>query len=281
VDPASQTITTEEYRLFSVLLNQRLGIAWKDDQVKREQLGRRLFHHMQMTGIGNILDYYDYLVQDENLHDLQRLYNAVTVTMTKFFREQNQLDFLEEEIFRQLERKYSFPQTRKLRIWSAGCASGEEAYTLAMLANENLGMLHWDIRILASDINTEVLLEAETGIYSPEQVENLPNRLIEKYFDKGRYRTKIAFRIKPSLRNIVQFRIINLLADQYPINTKFAMIFCRNVLIYFDQENQLALLQRFRDLLHEDGFLFLGHSEYLEDIPGFRRLRLNVYQKHP
>ena len=274
-----QYLTQEEYRRFSILLNERLGIAWKDSEVKKEQLGRRIDHHMRLIGIADVSKYYNYLLQEENLCDLQYLYNTVTITMTKFFRERKQLEFLEKEVFGQLNANHSFLQTRKLRIWSAGCASGEEAYTLAMLADEHLGTLGWDIRILASDINTEVLSEAKAGIYSPEEVKHVPVSFMEKYFEKGRHKGKMAFRIKPELKRFIQFRVINLLSDRYPIKTRFGMIFCRNVLIYFDQENQSALLQRFRNLLDEDGFLFLGHSEFLESISGFKRLRLNVYQK--
>jgi len=274
-----QYLTREEYRLLSSLLNQRLGIAWRDSEVKKEQLGRRVDHHMKMIGITDVSSYYNYLLREENLCDLQYLYNTVTITMTKFFRERKQLEFLEKEVLGQLNAHHTFMRTRKLRIWSAGCASGEEAYTLAMLADDYLGALGWDIRILASDINTEVLSEAKSGIYSPGEIKNVPTPFLEKYFERGRYKGKMAFRIEPKIKRLIQFRVINLLSDRYPIGTKFGMIFCRNVLIYFDQENQSALLQRFRNLLDEDGFLFLGHSEFLESISGFKRLRLNVYQK--
>ncbi|MBF0353004.1 MAG: chemotaxis protein CheR [SAR324 cluster bacterium] len=268
--------TAEEFEQLRILVFKQIGIQW--DTTKVDLAYTRLRRRLLTLGLQSFSQYIDYLKQ--NVAEYQQMINAVTTNTTEFFRENHQFDFLIQDFFPAIIENP--PAGRKLRIWSAGCSTGEEAYTLAMLTLENLGsrrMKEWDTRILASDVSTSALQKAEEGFYTEDDVSKLPNLYVEKYFQKGRRHGEIVYRVDDSLRALIQFRIINFLAPEYPVKTLFDLIFCRNVLIYFNKETQGMLTQRFQNMLAPGGYLCLGHSESLQGLQGFIRLKYNIFQK--
>ena len=167
---------------------------------------------------------------------------------------------------------------KTVRIWSAGCSSGEEPYTIAMLLADQFEMgAEWDIGILATDISTTVLEKAQTGIYSDTQLEQVPDVYKKKYFRaEGEGLTAVS----PLLKNLVMFRRLNLMNSEYPFKGQFQIIFCRNVMIYFDEPVREALLSRYHRYLEPNGYLFIGHSESIgRDNKYFRFIRPAIYQK--
>ncbi|PCI22242.1 MAG: chemotaxis protein CheR [SAR324 cluster bacterium] len=271
-----------EYRQLKLLVHQHLGIYWKED--KKELIYTRLNKRLRSLDLNDFTAYYKYLLQEEHRPELQVMLNAVTINKTEFFRNGTQLNFLTSEILPQIRRNLLKTQSHKLRIWSAGCSTGEEAYTLAMLAHEHLGPLGMgglDLRILASDVNTKVVEFAKTATYIADLIQPVPDAWLKKYFLRRELEGSILYQATDKLRELIQFRTFNLLDKQYPIKTKFSLIFCRNVLIYFDHNTRQGILRRLSEFLHPGGYLLLGFSEYIQDIPGFRRMKNNVYQRSP
>ena len=273
-------ISDQEFQLLSAFVHQRLGILWESH--KKDLAYTRLYRRVQNLKMKNFQEYYQYLVSEEGHLEVQVMINAVTTTKTSFFREKAQFDFLEQEFFPKLRKNYPSGKKRKVRIWSAACSTGEEAYTLALLASEGLAMdrmLEWDLKILASDINTKVLSAALLGQYPLEKIEMIPQALLKKYFHSRHSPKGLLYETKENLKSLLKFRPVNLLAESYPINARFDLIFCRNILIYFDTKTQEKVLKHLLQYLHDDGYLFLGGSEVLRELKGIQRFKNNIYQK--
>jgi chemotaxis protein methyltransferase CheR len=185
--------------------------------------------------------------------------DCITTNKTDFYREPHHFDFLRGVLFPAFKAEAG-RTGRRVRLWSAGCASGEEPYTIAIEALEALGS-GWDLKVLASDIDTEVLSAAAEGIYSLERASPLPDPLLRRYFLRGTGRYAGFVKVRREVKDLVVFRRINLLDDPWPIRTRFDAIFCRNVMIYFDRATQRRLVERFSASLAEGGSLFVGHSE--------------------
>ena len=205
------------------------------------------------------------------------LINCITTNKTEFFREKYHFQFLNDIVFPQFEKE----KLKKVRIWSAGCSTGEEPYTIAINLLEYFsGKCPFDVKILATDIDTNVLLKGKDGIYSQNPIEEIDANILKNYFYKGTGANSGLFKVKDSLKNLVSFRRLNLLNDIYPMKGKFHMIFCRNVVIYFDRESQKKLFDHFYKYLDDDGYLFVGHSEaltYLSDY--FVSVGRSIYKK--
>src|SRR5581483_5988820 len=183
---------------------------------------------------------------------------------TDFFREPAHFIFLKDTVFPQLLERAQRGGARRLRIWSAGCSTGEEPYSIAMTLREHFGPPPgWDVKILASDIDTEVLHKAEQGVYAVDHMHDVPGLLRQKYFLRGTGANAGRVRVRPELQELIKFRRINLIEEPWPIHTRFDLIFCRNVIIYFDRPTQQRLFERLAEYLHDDGYLLLGHSENL------------------
>ena len=208
--------------------------------------------------------------------------NAITTNKTDFFRESHHFEFLTTQFF-PAHRKD--PQrSAPLRIWSAGSSSGEEAYSIAMTAMESMtSCTERDVLILATDIDTEMLARAENGIYTLEQARQIPEDLLRRYFLKGRGAREGRVMAKPFLKSLIRFRRLNLMDEPWPMHEPFDIVFCRNVIIYFDKPTQQRLFTRFAKILKKDGFLMLGHSESLISLSTQFKLRHlkndMVYQK--
>lgn len=269
-----QEISEELFNHISDLIYQEIGVNLP--QKKKAMVNSRLSKRIRKLGLQDFSEYSNYL--EDNKEELLHLFNTLTTNVTHFFREEHHFDFLCDNVLPQIKEQ---KPNKKVRCWSAGCSSGEEAYTLAILLAEFFSNA-WDVKILATDINTEVLTAAKKGIYHQRQVKKVPYDLLKKYFKLGSGENEGLFKAKTKLKNMVQFRRSNLNQDQYPIKSKLDFIFCRNVFIYFNSDTQNKILNRFHRYLKSGGYLFLGHSESIntdERQNKWNSVYKTVYQK--
>lgn len=273
-------ISDQEFHLFQGLVKSCTGIALSEQ--KRHLICSRLGKRLRALGLTSFGAYYDHLSAGTDQAELEQFVNAITTNKTDFYRERRHFEFLEQEIVPALKARAARTGERRIRIWSAGCSSGEEPYTIAITLRETIAnLLAWDVRILASDIDTAVLGQAAQAIYQDERVAEIPKPLLKRYFLKGTGLQAGFVQVSPEIRNLVAFRRINLLEESWPIRTLFDCIFCRNVIIYFDKPTQGCLMERFATFLKDDGYLFLGHSESLIGVSDqFTLLRNTIYRKH-
>lgn len=257
------SLTEREFQLFSELIRTQAGINLGEH--KRQLLRARLAKRLRAHGFSTFEQYYDHLMHhDAKGEEMLRMVNCITTNKTEFFREPHHFDFLRDRWTPWVTAGARRNNTRKVRVWSAGCASGEEPYSIAIALREALTTTHGlDVRILASDIDTEVLGRAGEGIYPMDQVSAVPRPLLARYFLRGTGRFEGLVKVRGELRDLVVFRRINLLEDPWPTRCRFDAIFCRNVMIYFDRATQRKLVERFAAALVEGGCLFVGHSESL------------------
>jgi len=269
-------ITDGEFRRLRDLIHVHTGIALSEHKraLVCSRLAKRLRHH----NLTRFSDYYALLTEnDTDGSELVEMINAITTNKTEFLRESHHFDFLTEHVFTPAAAR----RMPRVRLWSAGTSSGEEAYTVAMSVRESFTAENaWDIRILATDIDTRVLAQAEQGIYTRAQAARIPPALLHKYFYQGRGTNAGYVKAKPALQDLIRFRHLNLLDDPWPVHGPFDAILCRNVVIYFDRDTQRRVIERFTRLLKPQGYLLLGHSESLFD-PGtaLRHAGQSIYQR--
>lgn len=259
-------LSDPEFKEFSAIIHETCGI--KLPPVKKTMLSARLHKRLRFLGISSFADYLDYILSYEGQHEeLAHMIDAVSTNKTEFFREANHFDFLTSHLLPEYVEKFQKKPGRQLRVWSAGCSSGEEPYTLAMVLDDffsrHPGM---NFSILATDICTKVLAKAEQAIYPKETIANMPARFRHKYLLRGKDRQKGFHRVGPELRRKVTFRRLNFMARDFGIDNRMDIIFCRNVLIYFDRKTQIDLFKKLHKQLASGGYLFLGHSETLHGI---------------
>ena len=272
--------TEKEFDLFRELILKELGLIWGKEKIYllHARVHRRLQYHQLQT----FQNYYDFLQSEKNRSELQFLYNAVTTTKSGFYREKHHFEFLRSEILPEL-RELMVRKHLKLRFWSAGCARGEEAFNMAMEAHYFFGTkltTGGGLRILASDVNTNVLESAEKGEYTLEQVSPVPVELRNRYFKSVPGLQKENYLIRMNIRKLIQFRHFNLMACEYPIATKFQLIFCRNVLYYLNSDRREKLLNKLVSHLDNPGWLVLGITESGYRVNGMQKLSYCIYQKN-
>lgn len=247
----------EEFKLFRKYIYEKVGIALSEQ--KTTLVKGRLNKRLNQLGLKSFRDYYDYLVSDTSGDELSFFVSAISTNVTSFFREAAQWKWLESYLPVLIASK----KEKKLRIWSAGCSSGEEPYTILMFLQQHLiDFDQWDIKILATDISSKVLTKAMRGAYEAKSVETLSNEIISRAFEKKRTQEG-EYQIRESLKEKILFRKYNLVTDPFFFKNKFDMIFCRNVMIYFDEPTRHDLIGRFTTLLPKGAPLFLGSSESL------------------
>lgn len=269
-------ITLREFKLFQTLIYEETGIALKDHKASMVQA--RLSKRLRELKLERFSDYYDYL-KKEGGEEMLKLLSAISTNVTSFFREAAQWDFLEEYLKNLAVHK---PE-KKLRIWSAASSTGQEPYSIAMFLHEHVkNIAEWDIKLLATDIDTKVLAHAMEGIYRQKDVMGMPKAFLTRYFDKIKEKDETAYRIKEPLRKMVLYRSFNLTRGDFSIfKNQFDIIFCRNVMIYFDTPTRIELVDRFYTLLKPEGLLLLGHSESLaRQNEGFSLIKSAIYQKN-
>lgn len=271
-------ISDAEFQQLREFIHSHTGISLSDHKraLVYSRLARRLRHHQ----LESFADYYELLTEhDPEGLELVEMINCITTNKTDFFREPHHFKFLTERALPEV-RARGMNGPRRVRLWSAGTASGEEAYTLAMTVRESFPQTEsWDIRILATDIDTRVLAHAERGEYLREQTERVPQTLLQRYFYQGEGERAGHVQAKPVLKDLIRFRRLNLMDDPWPMRGPFDVILCRNVIIYFDRATQRRLIERFTQMLRPKGYLMLGHSESLIDGGGkLRHMSQSVYQ---
>ncbi len=272
----STELSDRDFRRFSVLVYEKSGINLHEG--KKELVQARLAKRLRKGNFKDFKNYYRFVAEDESGNELVRMLDAISTNQTSFFREKKHFDFLKETVFPSyvVEKRNS----RKLRFWSAGCSSGEEPYSLAIWLleyfNENLP---FDVKILATDISTKVLALAQRGVYTSKRLANMPILFPGKYFQRGYGSQDGHVRVKQSLRELIEFKRFNLMAP-FPFKEVFNVIFCRNVMIYFDKKTQQALVDKFYESLSHGGYLFVGHSESLTGIRRkFEYVMPSIYRK--
>jgi len=247
------------FKQFSQFIYGNLGIHLPP--TKKVMLQARLSRRLRKLNLSSFEEYYSYVTSEAGLkNEMPNLVNAVTTNKTDFFRENQHFQYLTDVILPNFHQK---DENRKFKIWSAGCSTGAEPYTMAMLLQE-FALKHPGFRfaILSTDISTEVLEIAKNGIYPYEMASSVPGDLRKKYLLKAKDIKKHPFiSIVPKLRRLITFKQLNLMDNYYQVSTDVDVIFCRNVFIYFDRQTQERVIRRFSNHLRSGGYLFIGHSE--------------------
>lgn len=269
-------LTEMEFNRISELVKELCGINLHDG--KKELVKARLGKRLGLLGMASFDDYFHHVNSDAGAGELVAMLDALSTNLTYFFREPAHFDLLRNEILPQLARTRR--DERRLRIWSAGCSSGEEPYSIAVTAATVLGDLKcWDAKILATDLSTRVLDVARRGVYGPERFRESPPCTLGDYFDILPGSGRTIYSVKPALRRLVSFARLNFM-ESWPMRGPFDVIFCRNVMIYFDKPTQERLVGRFWDILAPGGTLFIGHSESLSGVEHrFHYAQPTVYRK--
>ncbi len=267
--------TDKEFKFISKLIGERTGIVLSD--AKRQMVYGRLSRRLRQLKLTKFSDYCDMLTNGHE-SELIEFTNAITTNLTAFFRENHHFDFLKKTVLPELIRKNL--NTKRLRIWSAGCSSGEEPYSIAMCVREAIPNLSsWDVKILATDLDSNMVQRGKSGIYTSERVEGLSDSRMKKWVERGKGDKSDKVRMSEKLRELITFKELNLM-EGWPMKGPFDFMFCRNVVIYFNKETQRELFDRYADLLRNDAYLFIGHSESLNKVTDrFNLLGKTIYQK--
>lgn len=266
-------MSDEEFRQLSELAYKYTGIVLADH--KRDMLYGRLVRRLRELKLNDFKTYLDVL-KNNHLDEKSKFINAITTNLTSFFRESHHFDFLASTVCPELSKNKSID--KRIRGWSAGSSTGEEVYSIAMTLKQNLSMSLSNCKLLATDLDSKVLETGHQGVYSIERIENLDTEQRKKWFLFDRNHPDIV-KVKPSVQELVSFKRLNLL-EKWPMKGPFDFIFCRNVMIYFDQKTQIELVNRFHDMLAPNGYLFIGHSESIHrSCKHFESIGKTIYQK--
>jgi len=260
---ATQRMTEREFSRLSQYIHSQYGI--KLPPVKKVMLESRLQKRLRSLEMANFKEYIDYTLDSKQGHsELIRMMDLVTTNKTDFFREPGHFEYLAQNVLPELSERFQSGIRKPLRVWSAGCSSGEEPYTLAMVLSEYKQKVGaYDFSILATDLSTRVLEMGINGIYDEEKVAPVPLAMKKKYLLKSKDPGKELVRISPRLRGLVTFKRLNFMDEHYSISNVMDIIFLRNVIIYFDKQTQNGIIHRLCKHLRSGGYLFIGHSETL------------------
>ncbi len=265
-------MTDANFELIKELVYQSSGIVLGAH--KREMVYSRLSRRLRALKLNSFDQYCDFLKQ-KNHEEFSHFINAITTNLTSFFREKHHFDFLKQSVIPKLLSQSK--GERRIRIWSAGCSSGEEAYSIAMTMAPAFPANSWDLKVLATDLDSNVLARAQAAIYPSQSLNGLDDSIKRLGFVYSKQNDQ--FKIKPAIQKHVHFKRLNLL-EKWPMQGPFDIIFCRNVVIYFDHETKNNLIRRYAQLLKPGGYLFLGHSETLSrDVTDFNALGQTIYQR--
>lgn len=262
-------LSDRDFRRLGDFIQSEYGIKMPDS--KKTMLEARLQKRLRATGIQTFSEYCDYVFSEEGVRkELINMIDMVTTNKTDFFREPAHFDYLTKHTLPDLINKTGAGMRRPLMLWSAGCSTGEEPYTLAMVLSD-FAERHPGFRfvILATDLSTLVLERAMMGIYDEAKTAPVPDQMRRKYLMRSKDRSLNQARVVPELRELVRFRRLNFMEEDFGMREMMDIIFCRNVIIYFDRHTQEKLLNRFSRHLQDGGYIFMGHSETLSglDVP--------------
>lgn len=261
------------FEQFRALIYEKSGISLGSQKVAL--VSARVGKRMRALDISSYADYLEYVKADDSGNELVQLLDAISTNVTSFFREPRHFEFLSEVLAR-----WQAEGQRRFRLWSAASSTGEEPYTIAITILESLQMHGLDVRILATDISTRVLEACLRGEYAPAKLDPVSGQLRERYFKREGGRTDGVYRVSDRLKSMVTFRRLNLSTPPYPMKGPMDVIFCRNVMIYFDDAIRQRLVSELYRLLKPGGYLMIGHSESLTSVQSkFRIVRPAIYQK--
>ncbi|MDR0529683.1 MAG: chemotaxis protein CheR [Zoogloeaceae bacterium] len=255
------------------LIYAKAGISLSS--AKQDMVYSRLSRRLRATGKKTFSEYLDFLEQRKDAAEWEHFVNALTTNLTSFFREPHHFPALSAHL------RHIAAKRKQINIWCCAASTGEEPYSIAMTVADTFTGLGgaMQISILCSDLDTNVLATAEKGAYFPDRVEKIPPEQLRRYFSKGTGSQEGMFCVKPELRRMLTFRRLNLLDSVWPVKGPLDVIFCRNVMIYFDKPTQYKILSRFAPMLQPDGLLFAGHSEsFLHASDLFHSLGKTVYE---
>jgi chemotaxis protein methyltransferase CheR len=273
-----QDLSDRDFRRISDAIYQHCGINLHDG--KRELVRARLSKRLRLTGQSSFERYIDFALSDPDAPEFCELVDSLSTNLTSFFRENQHFEYLARTLLPRLIAQRS-GRSQKIRAWSAGCSSGEEPYTIAIVLLETLAQQSaaWDVKLLATDISTRVLRKATNGVYDPDRLEQVPAPIRAKHFEPRKIHGETIYAVSPKVRSLVAFRHLNLM-EPWPFNGPFDFIFCRNVMIYFDKPTQQKLVERYYEVLTPGGVLFTGHSESLTGITHqFSFVQPTIYRK--
>ena len=267
-----------EFHKFSRYVHDIAGINLHGG--KKELVKARLGKIIRQRDFRSFGQYYDRVVNDTTGYELILLLDSISTNLTYFFREPQHFDFLRTKALPEIAKSKVLSRDNCLRFWSAGCSSGEEPYSIAIAVNEALDNKEkWQVKILATDLSTKVLAKASAGIYEKKKVESVPYELRKRYFQKGENQWKGYFRIKKEVGKKIRFQRLNFM-DEFHFAEPFDVIFCRNVMIYFDNPAKEIVVGKFFRHLAHGGYFFIGHAESLTGINHqFKYIQPSVYQK--
>ena len=251
--------TWEDFNVLRNISNEHSGIIVTDD--KFDMFYSRLVKRVRKLNLSSFKDYCWYLEKNPDQEFIEFI-NAITTNLTAFFRENHHFEYLRSTVIPEILK--SNCASRRVRAWSAGCSTGEEAYSIAMTLLESVPK-GWDVKILATDLDTNVLATASSGVYTSERVEGIGKEQLKRWFKQGKNAQQNRVLVKPELQQIIHFKQLNLMGD-WPMKGPFDFIFCRNVIIYFDRETKQKLADRYAGLIKSGSRLFLGHSESLHQF---------------
>ena len=263
--------TARDFERVRSLIYKRAGIALAES--KQEMVYSRLARRLRANGMTSFVHYLDDLERGANDNEWEAFTNALTTNLTSFFREAHHFPILAEHVAK---------LKGSVEVWCSASSTGEEPYSIAITLCEAFGTLTPPAHIIATDIDTNVLNTAANGVYPIDRVEKLSPERARRFFLKGKGEQTGLVRVRPELRKMITFKQLNLLSDNWPVSGPFDVIFCRNVMIYFDKPTQGKILSRFAPLMKPDGLLFAGHSEnFLYVTDAFKLRGKTVYELDP
>lgn len=262
---------TRTFDRFRDFIYQKSGITLSSG--KEALVSARMGKRMRILGLPSHKDYLEYVLADNSGEELVHMLDAISTNVTSFYREPRHFEFLARAV-----QKWHRAGQRRFRIWCAAASTGEEPYTIAITMLDALGTADVDIRILATDISTRVLQHCVEGVYDEERVEPVPKALRSKYFDRVRRDGETVYAARAELKRLLVFRRLNLSQPPFPMQGPLDIVFCRNVMIYFDNKVRMALLTEVSRVLRPSGYLMVGHAESLTGMMGsFRTVQPSVY----
>ena len=268
--------TDRDFGFLRDVVMEHSGISLGEQ--KRQLVYGRLTRRLRQLGLRSFAEYCGHVEQHLE-EELGELINAITTNLTSFFRENHHFEHLAANALPDIMARNA--GARRLRLWSTACSTGEEPYSMAMIVAETLASSAsaWDARILATDIDSQVLAKAQTGVYTEDRISDMPPGRQRRWFRRGTGANSSKVKVNEDLQALIAFRQLNLLKD-WPMRGPFDIIFCRNVVIYFDKDTQRQLFDRYADILVPDGYLYVGHSESLHRISErFKLIGKTVYQR--
>jgi chemotaxis protein methyltransferase CheR len=270
-------LNEREFKLLSSFIEKEVGIKMPPE--KKILMESRLQKRLKKHGIGDFKEYCQFVFDDENAQgELIELIDAITTNKTDFMREPVHFDFLVQQALPDVTRNKS-----RINLWSAACSTGQEPYNLAMFMEEFKSQTNSSLEyaVTATDISNSCLEKARKAIYTMEDIEDIPLSFRKNYLLKSRDPKNRQIRIKQNLRDRITFKSINLMKDNYGINDKYDIVFCRNVLIYFDRDNQIKVINRILRHMNPGGYLFLGHSESMAGVnSNLKSVASSIYKKN-